>query len=228
MKTIAFSIKFILILTTLALNLSAQNSRAYIRNAIEEWGECRNVTLTKTNGDIALYGQNGYACSGCPANLNKAITELNDDNKYIDDIQLTEEGRWLILYGNNGFRWNDIPYSLEQKLRQFNKDNEVVTSVTFNDAGDWVVVTTQHISSSDSRIQDWLKKGMDAHGGLWAVCVTDDAMVAVFERGYRFIGDVPYSLKTALQQTKLDVYRLKIAGSACFFADKRGNYRYNM
>lgn len=69
---------------------------------------------------------------------------------------------------------------------------------------------------------------MDAHGGLWAVCVTDDAMVAVFERGYRFIGDVPYSLKTALQQTKLDVYRLKIAGSAWFFADKRGNYRYNM
>ncbi|MCM1031336.1 MAG: hypothetical protein NC410_07870 [Oscillibacter sp.] len=228
MRRITHTLKFVLIFTTIVLNLSAQNSRAFIRDAIAKWGECRNVAITRTNGDIALYGGNGCSLSGCPAKLDSEIRELNKNNKYIDDIQLTEEGRWLILYGNNGFVWNDIPYSLEQKLREFNKDGEIVTSVTFNDAGDWVVVTTEHISSSDNRIQNWLKEGMDAHGGLWAVCLTEDAMVAVFEKGYSFLGNVPNSLKTALKQTKLNVYRLKIAGSAWFFADKHGSYQYNM
>ncbi|WP_251621219.1 hypothetical protein [Odoribacter lunatus] len=218
----------LIILISISSNLSAQNSRAYIREAIEKWGECRNVAITKTNGDLALYGRNGCANAGCPANLSKAIRELNDDNKYIDDIQLTEEGSWLILFENNGFRWHDIPYSLEQKIRKFNNDSEVITSVTFNDAGDWVVVTTNYISSSDERIQNLLKEGMNKHGGLLTVCLTDDALVAVFEKGYRFFGDVPSSLKTAIEQTKLNVFRLKIAGSSWFFANKKGNYQYNM
>lgn len=227
MRTI-YMLRYILIFITISLNLSAQNSRLYIRDAIKEWGKCRNVAITKTNGDLALYGRNGYAIAGCPAGLNKAITELNNKEEYIDDVQLTEGGCWLILYGNNGIRYNDIPYSLEQKLREFNKNREVITSVTFNDTGDWVVVTTNYISSSNTRIQNWLKEGMDKYGELWAVCITDDAIVAVFEEGYKFIGNVPSSLKTALQNTNLNVYRLKIAGSAWFFADSKGNYEYKM
>jgi len=53
-------------------------------------------------------------------------------------------------------------------------------------------------------------------------------MVAVFAGGYKFFGNVPESLKTALKNTKLDVYRLKIAGDSWFFADKNGSYQYNM
>ncbi|HMZ95311.1 MAG TPA: hypothetical protein PLD56_12395 [Chitinophagales bacterium] len=202
--------------------------RAYIKQQIREEGECRNVAITKTNGDLMLYGKNGCARSGCPQSLNEAITELNNDNQFIDDVQLTENGRWLILYGNNGFRWNDIPYSLEKKIREYNNQNEVITSVTFNDAGDWIVITTNYFSSSDTRINEWLKEGNEKYGQLWAACVTDDAIVAVFQSGYKFFGEVPYSLKEALRNTRLDVFRLKIAGDAWFFADKNGIYEYNM
>lgn len=208
--------------------MSAQNSRTYIRDAIKGWGECRNVAITRTNGDVALYGRNGCARSNVPSGLNDALTELNNQKEFIDDVQLTEAGRWLILYGNNGIRWNDIPYSLERKLREFNDNREVITSVTFNDDGDWIVITTEHISASDSRIQDWLAEGLRTYGGLWAACITDDCLVAVFEEGYRFIGNVPSDLKSALRESTLDVYRLKIAGTAWFFADINGRYRYNM
>ncbi len=202
--------------------------REYIRQQIKEKGECRNVAITKTNGDLMLYGRNGCSRSGCPSDLNDAIKELNNDREYIDDIQLTESGRWLILWGDNGLRWSDIPYSLEKKLREYNADNEVITSVAFNDSNDWIVITTNYYCSSDSRINDWLKEGNEKHGQLWTVCVTDDAIVAVYAKGYKFLGEVPESLKTALQNTKLDVYRLKIAGTAWFFADKEGSYQYSM
>ncbi len=227
-KQIATELLFILTCCCISLSLSAQSSRTYIKNAIKEWGECRNFAITKSNGDLDLYGRNGCARSGCPDELNNTITKLNNAHEYIDDVQLTEDGRWLILYGNNGFRWNDIPYSLERKLREFNAKKEVVISVTFNDEGNWIVVTKNYISSSDNEIQQWLKEGMEQYGGVLTVCLTDDSIVAVFEEGYKFVGNVPETLKAALRKTKLDVFRLKIAGAAWFFADAKGNYEYNM
>lgn len=211
------------------LPLSAQRtSRDYIREQIRFHGECRNVAITKFNGDLMLYGRNGCARSGCPQGLNDAITELNEKGEYIDDIQLTEAGRYLILYGNNGIVWNNIPYALEQKLREYNDKREVILSVTFNDAGNWIVITSNYFSSSHAEVNKWLQDGNESYGHLWAACITDDAIIAVYAEGYKFIGNVPESLKTALTKTKLDVFRLKLAGNAWFFADKNGNYQYNM
>lgn len=226
-KTRVLKFLTITILLFISINSNGQ-SREYIRNAISGWGKCRNVAITKTNGDLALYGSNGYASTGLPYSLSTALDELREDNVFIDDVQLTDNGSWLILYGNNGFRWNNIPYSLEQKIRQFNNDNEIVYSVTFNDAGDWIVISKDYYSSSDSRINAWLKEGSDEYGQLWAACITDDALVAVYSGGYRFLGEIPYSLKKALQETNLDVFRLKIAGNSWFFADKNSNYNYSM
>ena len=142
-------------------------------------------------------------------------------------MQLTEQGRWLILYGNNGIRWNDIPYSLERKLREYNEQNEVIYSVTFNDAGDWIVITQRYFSSSDTELQAWLREGLDK-GKLWSACITDDALVAVYAEGYHFVGEIPPTLHQALRDTRLNVYRLKIAGTAWFFADVDGRYNYHM
>lgn len=208
--------------------ISAQTGRSYIKSKIQAWGECRNVAITKTNGDLALYGLNGSARSGCPSNLNQALDELNRREEYIDDVQLTEEGRYVILYGNNGIVWNDIPYSLEKQLRMYNREEEVITAVTFNDKGEWIVITTHYMAASDPSISQWLKEGNRQHGKLWTACITDDALVAVYENGYRFKGNVPDDLRQALRSTKLDVIRLKIAGSAWFFADSKSRYRYSM
>lgn len=202
--------------------------RAFIRECITKWGECRNVAITNTNGDLAIHGRNGWAGTGLPERLSNALTELNEDNKYISDVQLTEKGNWIILYGNNGFRWSGIPKSLEEKIREYNANYEEVTSVTFNDSGDWIVITTEHYSSSDARITAWLKEGAAEYGMLWAACITEDGMVACYERGYKFFGEVPSELRSRLRETDFDVYRIKIAGESYFFADKEGHYHYKM
>ncbi|MBP3547803.1 MAG: hypothetical protein J6J64_03925 [Alistipes sp.] len=207
---------------------SAQNSRYYIKDAIDEWGECRNVAITKYNGDIALYGRNGYSAQNIPDDLMDAIKELHERSEYIDDIQLTEDGNWLIIYGDNGLYYRGITKSLERAITDFHDDGETITSVTFNDDGDWIVISTEHIQASDSELQDWLGEGIEEYGQLWAACITEEAVVAVYEGGYKFWGDVPSSLKQALRESSLDVYRLKIAGSSWFFADSDGNYHYNM
>lgn len=220
------SILFITI-SIIPLKLNAQG-RSFIREAINEYGQCRNVSITKTNGDLMLYGRNGYASNGCPQDLISALKELNYSNEYIDDVQLTEAGRWLILYGNNGFRWNDIPYSLEKKIREYNTNGEVVYSVTFNDDGDWIVISENYYSASSSEIQEWLKKGADEYGKLWTACITSDAAVAVYENGYRFLGNYPQTLRSKLLSANFNVVRLKIAGSAWFFSDGASKYNYDM
>lgn len=202
--------------------------RSYIRQQIQSHNECRNVAITEYSGNLMLYGRNGWAGTGLPQGLTTALNELNSDKEYIDDVQITEGGSWLILYGNNGFRWNEIPYSLERKIREWNSTNEIITSVTFNDAGDWIAVSQNYISASSQWIQDWLANGCDRYGQLWAVCVTGDAMVAVYESGYKFYGNVPQSLQDALNTETRNVYRLKIAGTSWFYADKYGSYRYYM
>lgn len=221
-----FMICFIAAVMPLVMN--AQRSREYIRNEITKHGECRNVAITKTNGDLMLYGSNGWAATGCPSSLTDALHELNDEGEYIDDVQLTENGRWLILYGDNAFRWNSISSSLEAEIRAYNKRGDVVTSVTFNDSGDWIVISKEHFSASDTSIQEWLKDGLEEYGQIWTACITESAIVAVFENGYKFLGDVPSSLQSKLYSVDFDVYRMKIAGSAWFISDGVDEYDYNM
>lgn len=131
---------FFLLLCLLPSFAIHAQGREWIRQNIKKHGNCRNVAITRTNGDLMLYGLNGWASNGCPSNLTDALNELNNNGEYIDDVQLTESGRWLILYGNNGIRWNDIPYSLERKLREYNNDGETILSVTLNDYGNWIII----------------------------------------------------------------------------------------
>ena len=90
-----------------------------------------------------LNGKNDYAyTAGIPQALADALEKYHDDDDYIDDVQLTEDGEWLILVGKNGCQWSNIPSKLESKLRQWNEAEETITSVTFNDDGDWIDVST--------------------------------------------------------------------------------------
>ena len=218
-----------MLFTAIPSDADAQGrNRNYIKERIREYGECRNVAITKRNGDLMLYGENGWAASGCPKGLTEALRKLHDNGEYINDVQLTENGCWLILYGDNGIEWNDIPYSLEKKLREWNNNLEVITSVSFNDDGDWIAVSENYISASSTEIQDFVAEGMESYGGVWATCVTDDAIVVVYEEGYRTVGNIPSTLMSKLKSTSINVYRLKIAGEAWFLSDGKSQYDYNM
>lgn len=221
-------LELLLVLSVIALCAHSQTSREYIRERIKYYGSCKNVAITKTGGDLMLYADNGYAAKGCPSGLTNKLHQLNADGETIKDVQLTEDGRWLILYAGNAMSWYNVPSDLEKKMREFNEKQYTITSVTFNDNGDWIIISEEYISTSDSEYTDWLSDGIKEYGALWAACVTDDAIVAVFKGGYKFWGNVPDSLKDALKETELDVYRLKVAGGSWFFADKEGNYQYHM
>lgn len=190
----------------------------------------RNVAITDTGGDLALNGKNDYAyTAGIPQALADALEKYHDDDDYIDDVQLTEDGEWLILVGKNGCQWSNIPSKLESKLRQWNEAEETITSITFNDDGDWIAVSTDHVASSSTDMDDWIKEGIETHGQLWAAHLTNDACVLCFENGYKFLGNVPQKLKDALKATKYDVYRIKFTKEGSyFFADQEGHYTFWM
>lgn len=227
MKKLIKCMSLIALFIAITTPTMAQGSREHIRNAIKRHGECRNVAITKTGGDLMLYGRNGYASKGCPSSLTNRLSDLHDQGEYIDDVQLTENGSWLILWGNNGVSWNDIPYSLEKKIREYNDAGEVINTITFSDDGDWIIITNKKYSDSSSRYLDWLREGERQHGELWTAHITDDAIVAVYENGFKYGGDVPSSLREKAHTVTFDVYRLKFAGNSWFMADKSGNCSYN-
>lgn len=228
-KQLIKSMLLFIIMSLATMSVNAQLDRNYVKNQIKRWGTCKNVAITKTNGDVALYGTCGYAASNVPTALLNKLKELNKSNILIDDVQLTESGKWCVLYGRNDATWtNDAPSGLINKIIEFHDNNYVVRSITFNDYGQWVIVSDEYYATSSTELTNWLKNGSNKWGRLWAVCITDDAAVAVYANGFCYRGNVPEDMKEALRSTSFDVYRLKISGSSWFFADTNGNYRYWM
>ena len=164
-----------------------------------------------------LNGFNDYACPDVPENLAVTLSQLRARGDYLDDVQLTEEGRWLILYGDNGVLWNDIPQELEQTLREYNEAQEIITSVAFNDAGDWIVVSKSRYAASSPSLTRWIAEGIDEYGALWTAHMTEDGTVLCFENGYLWRGNVPGIVQQKLRETTLDAYRVKFLSDGTYF-----------
>lgn len=221
------SLCLLLLLSDSVFGQSFKKEVSRLRERMEEHGKCKNVVITKNHGVIALFGVNGFAHIGCQDVLEEALVGLNMEYEHINDIQLTEKGRWLVQFGVNGIRWNDIPQKMEDKLWEYNEDEKDITCATFAENEDWIVVTPDEFAASDSFIFNWLEKGSKKYGTLLTAHLTDDAMVAVYSDGCQFSGKVPKDLKKAIEETDLKVYRVKITGSYWFFADEEGNFRCN-
>jgi hypothetical protein len=203
--------------------------RKFIREQIEGWGQCKNVAITLTGGDVAIYKTNGWAAQGAPEAMTSKLKQLNTTDNLIDDLVLTEGGSWLILWGYNGISSYNVPTDLYQKLEKWNEEKEIITSVTFNDNGDWIAITKKKYSASSIKVMDAIREGEDKFGEFWAAHITNDGMVLCYEKGYKFFGNVPANLKTKLEETKMNVYRIKFLSDGCFFiADFNGKYSYNM
>ena len=224
-----FSVFSVIALLFVSLSAMAQpEDRDFIRQQIEKQGRCRNVAITKTNGDLMLYGKNGWAANACPQGLTDALDYLNETDEFIDEVQLTEKGKWVIIYGDNGLRYDGIPEDLEDALLECVIDDEVIHSVTFNDAGEWVLITGSFVQSSDDDLTEYILNGQEEFGAVWTACMTDDAMVVVYAKGFQTLGEIPESLKKAMSETDIDIFRLKIAGDSWFFSDGEDEYDYEM
>ena len=155
------SVLLLMAMIMTATSVNAQRDRNYVKNAIKRWGSCKNVAITKTNGDVALSGRNGYVASNVPTELLNKLKELNKSNLLIDDVQLTESGRWCVLYGKNDATWtNNIPANLASKIREFHSSNYMVRSISFNDYGDWVIVSDEYYATSSRTVHSIPKQKM--------------------------------------------------------------------
>lgn len=80
--------KVFLVFFALLFSVTANaQSRSLIKQGIALWGECRNVAITKYNGDLAIYGANGMARADLPKKLMEALDELNEEHEFISDVQ---------------------------------------------------------------------------------------------------------------------------------------------
>jgi hypothetical protein len=214
-------------ITTEGTAINSTNSRAYIKNVVRDWGSCRNVAITKLNGDVALNYRNASAYQNIPRDMADALKEFSEKGYFIEDIELTDNGEWLIL--GDSIMWSDnLPEDLIEKMKDYNRQGETITSVTFNDKGVWMLITKNYFSTSQDYWTDWLKTGIERFGTIWAVCITDDSAVAVFKDGFKYDGNVPDSLKNALRDTTVNVAKVKVSGASWFFADENGRYQYDM
>ncbi len=205
--------------------LYGQDNRNYIKSYVSSWGTCKNVALTMEGGDVAISGLNAFAYQGVPAEMAARLAQLNEQQELIDDIVLTEAGRWFILFADNGYYSDGAPAEMLSYLQQWNSEGEVINAITFNDSGDWVIIGQTKYAASTTDITYLLNQGSSEHGELWTACLTEDGMVAVYEGGYKYLGNVPYALKEQLKVTNINVWRLKfLADGSFFFADIDGNY----
>ena len=158
-------------------------------------------------------------------NLAKQIDNLNDSAYYINDIQLSEKGRWFISYGDGLMRWHKIPAMLKSCLYELIADRHTIKSVTFNDHSDWIVVYDNgQVRSSFSRMEDWVNDGSAKHGTLRFAQINNEGMILAFERGYMYLGNVSQKLKDALREATFDVTVIKFTPEGAYFiGDQKGN-----
>ncbi len=203
--------------------------RYYINNCIRSWGNCRNVAITDKGGDIA-FGPEKYAYDKIPSELAKNIDNMNDSAYFINDIQLTEKGRWLIHYADGLLRWHRIPSMLKTTIYELIANGHTIKSVTFNDNSDWIVLTDKgEVRSSFIQMDDWVKDGTAKYGKLRFAQINNEGMILAFERGYMYVGNVSQKLKDELREAKFDVTVIKFTPEgAFFFGDQKGNTKMYM
>jgi hypothetical protein len=187
------------------------------------------VAITEANGDIAINGGNGYTYNGIPTALLEDIEEIRNDQEIIQDITLTERGEYVVVWGHNGVKFSDnIPTGMYEALKKMNSQKETITSAVFNDNGDWIVIAEEHYNASSQELVNFISEGAKKYGHVYSACLTNDALIIVYDKGYNSMGNFPESLGKALNDARIDVYRIKIAGNSWFFADKEGNYRMSL
>jgi len=215
-----------IIFAFLTLPLFGQN-RTAMTNRIQQWGNCRVVAITETNGNVAISNRNDVQGDNIPASMANALTEYNRNGRLIKDVTLTENGSWLIIFDTNGYNGVNIPSGLLENLWVYNQAGDDILSASFNDEGDWVIVSRTRWTASNTDLANWLRSGQNQYGNLITVSLSRGSVAAVFNRGISFI-NAPPTLNNTLRQLNFQPHFVKIAGNSWFISDVNGNYWFNM
>ena len=207
--------------------LMAQSPRDGVKNTIKQWGQCRSIAFTRYVGNVAVAGRNMAAWANIPDSLARQLLSSanRNDGPYISDIQLTEAGQWVIV--GDQIITNVILPGLDNEIKRLASQRERIISVTLNDYGRWIILTDKSYSTSDTDTANWLRNNGSRLGALRVACLTfDNSLVAIFEKGTVYQGNLPQGLAEAINNTNLTISVLKIAPDGVwFFADDSGSYQ---
>lgn len=200
----------------------------YIHSFLEERRSCKGGAITTRQGYVVLSYDNGYAYSGIPISLGEAIKSEIANGFIIDDVCLTEGGKWLIL-GDN-IKWDGIPDALVNKIRSFLNNRERINCVCFNDYGDWIVITEKYYSASDQSIEDAIEVCKRKYGFIRTASMSNYGYVIVAEYGFVKEGTIPDELWNLLSKDvgfDINVVKFNYSGSY-LISDGNTKYWYSL
>lgn len=207
-------------------------SRSEIRNSISKWGQCKDGCITNSYGSVVLYSSNGYSyCGNCPQQLTTALKDKNNNGVVLNDVTITDQGKWLLIFDNNNFIGQNIPQSMQTQLNSiFNAiPNDTIQSASFNDANEWVIVTSKYFYTSSEDFTNILRKNIESYGKINTVSIFNDGCIACYKSGFYSLGNVPSIVISAANSFKIHPYIVKFDNCGNYLiCTKNGNYSYNL
>lgn len=218
--------------TTPNVQPNLQQGFNFLREQIGKWKELRNGTLAEGSGaGVVLYGNNGYAYTrNTPDALKNAIVEQNKANKNIEDVCVTEQGKFSIIFDNYGYQISGgCPQEFLNALNLYNARREKIVSVALDDNGRWAVVGENNFNSAMSIFSD-IKAAINKYGRLYSVSLTNSgAFVVCCERGVYWNNMVPNNVIDEIKKANFGVRYVKFTANGKFIiTDGNTTARYNM
>lgn len=202
--------------------------RSGIRSSITQWNSCKSGALTFERGAVALYGSNGYVCTG---SVNSAIKSklktINKEGGTINDINIIENGNYIILY-NDGRSWYGvIPESVNSALSRLS--SSTFYSISFNEKGIYAITTSNSFYSNDKLYQAYYDDHKYEFGTLWSVNICNEGAVFCYSDGCRYVGKIPKAVETAINQFQETPRFVKFnAHGDYLICASNGYYMYNI
>ncbi|MBL0129624.1 MAG: serine protease [Flavobacteriales bacterium] len=203
-----------------------RDHRDFVRKAVDSWQNCYTMALTRTKGIFAM-SENAMAYKGISVAVDSVLLKLAGDKRHVDDVILSESGAAVILYDGIGCTTQRVDKELLDQLSEILSHKTPIWSVAFNDNGAWAIVTEEGIYSSSSEIQGFIVTQEPDYGKLLSVTMTNNAVIACYEGGFTYVGEVPKRLLDAITESDMYVRTIKLSeDGSYFFGDNFGHYRY--
>ena len=197
----------------------------YIKDKIQEKGECRLGALTEYGKAIVVYGNDGAIWSSLPDKFSEKIKELR--NVKISSVALTNSGYYCVIYQRNAY-YGVLPEQMKVKLKEFNNNGEEILSVSISENGDCAIVTNEHFYASNHGDLLNMKEAYNRYGSIKDVCITNKGICIVCQKGI-FYSNIPSNLETKLKSLNFHPDHVTYTDSGTFLiTTESGGYSFFM
>lgn len=184
----------------------------------------------RSGAGVVIYGNNGYAYTGRTTDaLKNKIVELNKANSKIDDVCVTDNGRYCLIWGDNGYAASG-PTEFLNKLEDFNHRKETIRSVALTDGGTWAIVGETNTSCANTTLLQFVIGARDKYGTIYSISLFNmGAIVVCCERGVAWNNMVPNKVIEEIKNANFSVRYVKFTTNGKFIiTDGDKTSRYNM